>query len=225
MAHPNGDRIMKNKAFILALSLLTFFFAGCDWRGVRGNGKIKTEERPITSFNRIEAGGGYDIQWQPGPPSLRITTDENLLSNIETTIAGSALKIETHGQIAPTHGVKLAITSESLGGAELRGALRLSAGQLSGDRFVLDTSGATRVTLAGQVDRLLANLTGASRLNAETLRASDVEISVTGAGKADVTAANSLNAAITGAGRVSYGGDPRAIEKKITGAGKIGPRK
>ena len=102
--------------------------------------------------------------------------------------------------------------------------MKLEAVQLSGDRFALDTSGATKVSLAGRANRLIASLTGASRLNAETFQAEDVEISVTGAGKADVNATNSLRAAITGAGRVSYGGNPKSVEKKITGAGKISPR-
>ena len=99
-----------------------------------------------TAFTRIEAGGFYEIQWQPGPPSFSLTTDENLLSHIETRMNGSVLKIETHGQIAPTHGVTVVITSPSLTGAELSGALKLEAAQLSGDRFALDTSGATRVS-------------------------------------------------------------------------------
>ena len=215
---------MKNKPYLAALTFLILFSAGCDWRGVRGNGNIKTEQRPVTTFNRIEAGGFYDIQWQPGPPSLSLTTDENLLPNIATSVNGNVLRIETHGQIAPTHGVRLVITSESLGGADLSGALKLEASQLSGDRFILETSGASKVTLAGAANRLAANLTGASKLNAAALQSQDVEISVTGAGKADVTATNTLKAAITGAGRVSYGGNPKSIEKKITGAGKISPR-
>ena len=216
--------IMKNRFYIVALTLLVLLSAGCDWRGVRGNGTIKTEQRPVGPFTRIEAGGFYDIQWQPGSPSFSLTTDENLLSHIETRMNGSVLKIETHGQIAPTHGVTVVITSTSLTGAELSGALKLKATQLSGDRFALDTSGATRVALAGRANRLIASLTGASKLNAETLETQDVEISVTGAGKADVNATNSLRAAITGAGRVSYGGNPKSVEKKITGAGKISPR-
>jgi len=216
--------IMKNKFYIVALAFLVLLSAGCDWRGVRGNGTIKTEQRPVGPFTRIEAGGFYDIQWQPGSPSFSLTTDENLLSHIETRMNGSVLKIETHGQIAPTHGVTVVITSPSLTGAELSGALKLKATQLSGDRFALDTSGATKVALAGRANRLIASLTGASKLNAETLQTQDVEISVTGAGKADVNATNSLRAAITGAGRVSYGGNPKSVEKKITGAGKISPR-
>ena len=215
---------MKNKFYVVALALPVLLSAGCDWRGVRGNGTIKTEQRAVGAFTRIEAGGFYDIQWQPGPPSFNLRTDENLLSHVEARMNGSVLEIETHGQIAPTHGVTVVITSQSLTGAELSGAVKLEATQLSGDRFALDTSGATRVTLAGHVNRLIASLTGASKLNAETLQTQDVEISVTGAGKADVNATNSLRAAITGAGRVSYGGSPKSVEKKITGAGKISPR-
>ena len=215
---------MKNKPYLAVLALLILFSAGCDWRGIRGNGTIKTEQRPVSPYTRIDAGGFYDIQWQPGSPSLSITTDENLLSNIETSVSGNVLKIETHGQIAPTHGVTVILTGPSLSGAELSGALKMEAIHLSGDRFTLETSGATKVTLAGGTNRLVASLTGASRLDAATLQTQDVEIFVTGAGRADVMATNSLKAAITGAGRVSYGGNPKSVEKKVTGAGKISPR-
>ncbi|MEO8439421.1 MAG: head GIN domain-containing protein [Spartobacteria bacterium] len=215
---------MKKHHFIVVFFCLVLASAGCDWRGVRGNGTIKTEQRPVTAFDRIEAGGFYDIQWQPGAPSLSITTDENLLSNIETKMSGSALKIDTHGQISPSHGIKIVATSPSLGGADLSGALRLEATQLSGDVFALETSGASKVTLAGRVDRLLANLTGASRLDAGGLLTQEVEISVTGAGRAEIFASDSLKAAITGAGKVTYSGNPKAVTKKVTGAGKITPR-
>ena len=56
------------------------------------------------------------------------------------------------------------------------------------------------------------------------MQAEDVELSVTGAGKADITATNSLKAAITGAGKVTYGGNPPTVQKNVTGAGKIEPR-
>ena len=49
---------------------------------------------------------------------------------------------------------------------------------------------------------------------APDLQTEDVELSVTGAGKADITATNSLQAAITGAGKVVYGGSPKSVEQK-----------
>ena len=215
---------MKNKNLTAALSLLVLLSSGCDWRGIRGNGDIKTEQRPVTAFTRVDAGGFYEIEWHPGAPSFSLTTDENLLSHVKTSVEGNQLKIETQDSIAPSHGVKVAITSPSLDGATLSGAVKLNADRLSGATFGLETSGAAKVTLAGKVNRLLASLTGASKLEATNLAADDVELSVTGAGKADVSASNLLRAAITGAGKVSYTGHPKSVEKKITGAGKIEPR-
>jgi hypothetical protein len=215
---------MKKISLISALSLLVILSTGCDWKGIRGNGNIKTESRPVTAFARIDAGGFYILEWRPGAPSFNITTDENLLSHIKTSVEGDILKIEIDGAISPTRGIKIAIASPSLAGATFSGALKFDATQLSGGTFALETSGAANVTLAGKVNRLLASLTGASKLKAADLLAEDVELSVTGAGRADVTASNLLRASITGAGKVSYGGKPKSVEKKITGAGKISPR-
>lgn len=216
--------IMKNKSFLIALSLAALLSAGCDWRGIRGNGVIKTEQRPVTGFARVDAGGFYELEWQPGAASCSVTTDENLLSHIETRVEGEILKIEMRGSIAPSHKIQIAISSASLAGASLSGALRFKAMPLTGSTFALETSGASKVALAGKVNRLLASLTGASKLEATDLVAEDVELSVTGAGKAEVTASNLLRAGITGAGKVSYGGRPKSVEKKITGAGSIKPR-
>ena len=215
---------MKKVNLIAASLFLVLLSTGCDWRGIRGNGRIKTESRPVTAFTRVEAGGFYKLEWHPGPPSFSLTTDENLLSYIRTSMEGDLLKIEIHESINPTHSIKIVMTSPSLAGASFSGALNFDAAQLSGATFALETSGAAKVTLAGKVNRLLANLTGASKLQAADLSAEDVELSVTGAGKADITASNLLRAAITGAGNVSYGGHPKSVERKITGAGKIEPR-
>ncbi len=215
---------MKTKILLPAFSLLLFVTAGCDWHRIRGNGVIKTQSRAVTAFTQIAAGGYYELEWRPGPPSFSITMDENLLSHIRTSTEGNQLKIDMEGPLAPSEGIKIVVTSPSLTTAELSGAVEFTAKPLSGAQFAIDTSGATKITLSGKVGRLLANLTGASKLEAADLPADDIELSVTGAGKADVTAANSLRAAITGAGKVTYGGSPKSVEKKITGAGKIEPR-
>jgi Putative auto-transporter adhesin, head GIN domain len=209
------------KNFVRALLFLLLLPTGCGWHGIRGNGNVKTEQRPVTPFTRVDAGGTYTMEWRPGVASLSLTTDENLLPKIETVVNGNVLKIETHGPIAPTAGIKIVITSQSLGGAELSGAVKMDAAQLSGQRFTLDTSGATKVTLAGRTNRLVASLTGASKLDSSALQNDDVELSVTGAGKAKVAVTNSLKASITGAGKVTYIGDPKSVEKNVTGAGSI----
>jgi hypothetical protein len=216
---------MKSHALLSLLALPLLLVAGCDWHRIRGNGHVTTEQRPVTDFTSIETGGFYELEWHPGPPSFSLTTDENLLSHITTKMVGKRLEIEMeHGAIAPSDGIKIAITSSALSAAELSGAVEFVATQLNGPKFALETSGAAKITLGGKVNRLLASLTGASKLVAEDLATEDVEVSVTGAGRADVTATNSVRAEITGAGKVVYGGNPKSVQKRITGAGSIRPR-
>jgi len=204
-------------AFLAACVVLA---VGCRWVGIRGNGRIKTDDRTVSAFTEIDAGGAFEIEWQSGSPALHITTDENLLSYIESDVSGDTLHLRTHDQIWPTHGIKVFISSTTRTGARIRGAVKLTAKQLTGPKFALEGSGASHVSLDGRIDELLADMTGASELEAGGLQTKAAEISTTGAGDAEVAVAETLKVAITGAGKVTYFGNP-TVEKHITGAGTV----
>ena len=209
-----------------AAKLLTFAaltLGGCHLSGIRGNGHIITENRPVQEFTSVEAEGAFDIEWTTGPASCTIRTDDNLLRHVETSMSGKKLMLEWHGQLHPTHGMKVKISSASLTGARLTGAVRLAATKLSGKGFYLEGTGATRVTVDGAVNELMATMSGASKLDAESLQVKTAELSISGAGKAEVSASESLKVAISGAGKVTYSGDP-TVEKHISGAGSIRKR-
>jgi len=207
----------------LAAKLLTFAaltLGGCHLTGIRGNGDIITENRRVEDFTSVDAEGAFDIEWTPGRPSCTIRTDENLLRHVETTMNGRKLQLEWHGQLHPTHGMKVRISSASMTAARLTGAVRLSATRLSGKGFYLEGTGATRVTADGTVNELLATMSGASKLDAESLQTRIAELSISGAGKAQVSASEILKVAISGAGKVTYSGNP-SVEKHVSGAGTI----
>lgn len=206
---------------IALLAACVALLGGCHLPGIRGNGHIKTEERPITAFTNVEASGAFEIAWENGPPSLRITTDGNLLPYIENEVSGDTLRLSTREHVWPTHGIKVAISSPTRTAAKIRGAVKLTVKQVSGPIFALESKGASEVTLDGSVDRLLADMTGASQLVADNLQAKTAEISTTGAGDADVAVSDTLKVVITGAGKVTYSGNPPTIKKQITGAGSI----
>ena len=195
--------------------------AGCHWVGVRGNGNIKTDQRTISAFATVEASGAFTIEWRNGAPALSITTDENLLPYIDNQVSGDTLRLHTRETIWPTHGTKVVISSPTRAGARISGAVQLTANQLSGPRFAFQSTGASHVTLDGNVDELLADMTGASELNASALQTKTAEISTTGAADAEIAVAETLKVAITGAGEVSYSGNPKTVERHITGAGSI----
>jgi hypothetical protein len=208
------------KITIVFLTICIALASGCRWVGIRGNGHIETDDRTISAFTEIDAGGAFEIEWQSGSPALRITTDENLLSYVESDVSSDTLRLRTHEQIWPTHGIKVVISSPARAGARIRGAVKLAVKQVTGPKFALEASGASRVSLDGNVDELLADMTGASELDASSLQTKTAEISTTGAGDAEVAVAETLKVAITGAGKVSYSGNP-TIEKHITGAGSV----
>ena len=210
---------MKKIIFVF-LAGCVVLAVGCRWVGIRGNGHIKTEDRTVNAFTEIDTGGAFEIEWQSGSPALHITTDENLLSYVESDVSGDTLHLRTHEQIWPTHGIKVVISSPTRTGARIRGAVKLTAKQLTGPKFALEASGASHVSLDGNIDDLLADMTGASELDASGLHTKTAEISTTGAGDAEVAVAQRLKVAITGAGKVSYSGNP-TIEKHITGAGSV----
>ncbi|PYL61615.1 MAG: hypothetical protein DMF31_01910 [Verrucomicrobia bacterium] len=209
------------KVTIVSLAACAVLAAGCNWIGIRGNGHIKTDERTISAFADIDVRGTFEIEWQSGAPALRITTDENLLAYIHSNVSGDTLHLRMHEQLRPTHGIKIVISSPTRTGASLSGAVKLTAKQLSGPRFAVESRGASQVLLDGNVDELLADMTGASELAASALQTKTAQISTTGAGDAQVAVAETLKVAITGAGKVQYSGNPPTIEKHISGAGSI----
>jgi hypothetical protein len=210
-----------NKTTIAFLTGLLLVAAGCRWGGIMGNGHIVTDARPVSDFSEIEAGGGFEIEWRNGPPSLSITADENLLRYIESQNIDHRLRLHTHASIWSSHVLKVAISSPTRSGAKLTGAARLTANQLSGHSFAIESTGAAKVSLDGTVDELVTDMTGASKLEAGSLKTKTAEISSTGASHAEVAVSDTLKVSITGAGKVIYSGNPPTIEKRISGAGSI----
>ena len=154
------------KILIVLLAGCVVLVVGCHLPGIRGNGQIKTEERPIATFANVDANGAFEIEWQNGPPAVRVTTDENLLPYIENNVSEDTLHLRTREHVWPTHGIKVVISSPTRAGGKMRGAIKLIVKQLSGPIFALEAKGASQVSLDGSVDRLLVDMTGASQLAA-----------------------------------------------------------
>jgi hypothetical protein len=210
-----------NKTTIPLLIGLLLVSTGCRWGGIMGNGHIVTDTRSVSDFSEIEAGGTFEVEWHSGPASLSITTDENLLRYISSENVDHQLRLHSRGNLWPTHHIKVSISSPSRQGAKLTGAARLTANQLSGHSFAVESTGAAKITLDGKVDDLVTDMTGASKLEAASLQTKTAEISSTGASHAEVAVSETLKVSITGAGKVIYSGNPPTIEKHITGAGSI----
>ncbi|MGI8819416.1 MAG: head GIN domain-containing protein [Chthoniobacterales bacterium] len=209
---------------LVTLALLAFVLLllnGCHSGGVRGNGHIVTDTRQLPAFNEVEANGAYDVTWASGEPGFSVTTDENLLPHIQARSEDGKLKIEWDKWLKGTRGIKIMITSPTLARVQLNGAVRFVGSNFSGPELYLTANGASRVALQGNVNAVSAEMNGASRLDAESLVTRAMELSISGAGKAEVNVSEVLKVDISGAGKVVYTGNPKTVDKSISGAGSV----
>jgi hypothetical protein len=210
------------KQIAIALSLVAvMLLAGCASVGIHGNGTIASENRSIPDFTRMAAEGGFDIRWSTGQPALSVTADQNLLPHIRTEVTAGKLRIYSDTQLAPTKDVALIVSSSGLDDVDLVGAIHFTATGITGGELNISTTGAVNVDASGTVTRLTARMTGASQLQASDLIARTAVITATGAATANVNVTESLNASISGAGSLTYSGNPPHLDQHVTGAGSI----
>jgi len=198
--------------------------AGCSLPGIKGDGVLKTSSIPISDFSALEVSGAYQIKWSSGKPALTISTDENLLPLITTSITGNTLQIACKDNLRPTKGITINLSSASLKDVRLNGAVSLSASKLAGPDLKLESNGASSISIDGSVTNLEGNLSGASKLDAKSLQTQTATVSMDGASYADLTVTETLSASISGAGALTYSGNPKSVVKNVSGVGRIQPR-
>ncbi len=212
---------MKAK-LVPSIIILSVIVSACGFWGVRGNGRLKQEERSISSFEKLDAGGAFTIKVNVGPsPSLKISAEENLLSYIRTSVRGDRLVIDTKKSISPRKEILIEITTPSLTSVDVSGANNVTVKGINSPEFSIDLSGAGHVYAEGEVESLRADLSGAGNINAKNLKAKDVRVTVSGAASADVFAKESLDASVSGVGSIDYYGNPAQTKTNVSGVGSI----
>ena len=130
-----------NKTTILLVAAVALF-TGCFRPGIRGDGVIKTEDRPISDFSQVEVTGGYEIKWSGGKPALNISADQNLLPLIATVVSGNTLQIGSTNDLSPTKGITIILSSASLADVRLTGGNVFKGSQITGPDLRLESTGA-----------------------------------------------------------------------------------
>ena len=204
--------------------LLGLLLTGCSYihrDSVVGSGNLKTEKREVSSFNSIDANGALDIeivcQKEQG---LELEGDDNLLPLLKTEVRGGTLYIEPQKTFSSKKSIRVRITMKNLESLSSSGASNFQVKEIKNERLKVDSSGASNFNLAGETRVLDVNLSGASKVSSESLRAERVSVALSGAGEANVYASEELNAEVSGVGSVTYVGDPK-VNKKVSGVGTV----
>jgi hypothetical protein len=212
---------------------------------VRGNGNIKTEERPVSSFKNVDVSGAAKVMVSQGDrPSVKIEGDENLLQYMEVNQEGDKIVVrERQGfNLQPTGDLRVYVTApvfnriDASGACDIIGQTKISnpenmemhvsgAGdikmEVDAPRLTSTVSGSGSIYLKGQTKEVNLELTGAGHAHCYDLLAENTRVDISGAGSAEVYASVKLQADVSGAGNVSYKGNATNVDQHVSGAGSV----
>lgn len=234
---------MKNATIFFAfIAVLVLSFQSCSLNIKRGNGVIEIDEIEIGNFNKVNIGGNYDVIFIKSEfTKVIIETDENLLPFINTELFSQTLNINNVHNLKSTDGIWVKVHYKQLeeiystgaSNIELEGTLiteELTI-NLSGigaidldidtEKVELNLTGAGVVVLSGNTDFQETHISGAGGLRAFDLKSNTCTVNLSGLGGAEIMATEKLEATITGVGGIVYAGNPKVIEKQVSGFGKI----
>jgi hypothetical protein len=213
-------RLISN---ILALALM-FAFAGCRHfeHGVKGSGNRKTEKRELKSFKAVDTNGAYEVHVTcQKPATFEIEGDDNILPLIKTEVRDGVLYVSNDQPYNTSRAITLRISLPELTRFATRGAGKIEIADVSGESLVLDSTGAASIKAAGKIRSLEVTSTGAGDIRAASLQAEKVLVKTTGAASVDVYASEQLDVTVSGAGSVSYTGNPKTVNKSVSGFGSV----
>jgi hypothetical protein len=217
-------------ASLAALSLPAF----SSTREVRGSGRIATERRAVTGFDRLGIMGDFEVELRQGSvEGIELVGDDDLLPLIETVVEGrdeprTTLRISPRKDVdlRPTQPIRIRVDLVKLASISLAGSSRVKANGLrtarlglslggSGDivlsaldaeRIAVNIGGSGKVMVDGRAPEAVLTVAGSGHAGLGGLAADDVSVTVAGSGAADVRAERKLKVTIAGSGRVRHGG-------------------
>ena len=234
---------MRN--LLIFMVLVAVFMFG--WRyksclnGVKAEGPVVSETRPLEPIRGVEAGGGAEMTIVRSEVSqITIDTQQNVLERIRTEVRGGILHISIDGWInnaSIKYRVELPeLSALSLSGAvqvrvetpfegvdakfDLSGGSSLETAGMAYRSVNMDMSGGSQATLNGSAERLDADLSGGAQLHAFDLMTKQSEADASGGSRIECFPSEALDADISGGARVEYKGSP-AVTQRVSGGGVI----
>lgn len=188
----------------------------------KGSGNIASESRDIRDFSGIDVSGVVQVEIISQQDfAVEVEADDNLLPLIQTEVRNGVLHIRTEDSVKSHNGLKVRISAPDIESIEASGATRVLVSGVRNDALRVDTSGASKVTLSGETAKLGVEVSGASNIDAEDLKAGAADIEASGASNVSVFTTGQLRADASGASKIIYSGSPANIEKTSSGVSSI----
>ncbi len=189
---------------------------------IGGSGNIVTQKRDLDDFTGIDVGGVFEVEVISQKDfSVEIEADDNLLPLIKTEVRRGVLRISTDEDIKSKNPIRVRISAPDIDRIEASGVSKVAVTDLKNEELKLDISGVSKVKLAGQTGNLSVDISGASHVDAENLKAGNATVDASGASHVNVNVSEKLVADASGASKIHYTGSPKNAQKNSSGVSTI----
>jgi hypothetical protein len=239
---PMGSIGSVIKVVVLGIVLIPVGMALADWGSVKGNGHAKSESRPLAGFTQVVNETSVDVDIAQGDHfEVQVTTDENLLPVLLTTVEGTALRIHADQSFSSSAKSVVRVVVPSLSGVHSAGSGRVvvhglsrgeplelkivGSGALSFDGSVGDlqvsSSGSGSTTLRGKAGKVALDLQGSGAINAAELSAMGAKVALSGNGAVSLSVTGDLSVDDHGSGSVRASVNGGTVDVKLMGSGSV----
>lgn len=216
--------IAANASSIGNLSDRPFNFS-FNFGGVKGSGDAASEKRDVTGFKGVDVSSSFQVEITAQKDfSVTVEADDNILPLIETEVRGGVLRIECSRRVSPKTPMKIIISAPDIENIETSGAANVTLNSIKNSGLNIDSSGASKILVTGETTKLVVDVSGATKIDAEGLVSENAVIDTSGASHVSVNVLNSLRTDASGASKITYSGSPRELNTKKSGAASVSPR-
>jgi hypothetical protein len=200
--------------------------SGCVFAGpgVKGSGNARTETRSHEQFDRVAVRGVGEVNIVIGAEHrVTVTADDNLLPIYTSSVVSGELVLEPSESIQPKTPIRVEIVMPALRSASIVGSGDLNVTGLAQKEVEFKIAGSGELTGSGSVETVSTSIKGSGSIRLPDLAVRDATVSISGSGETVVNASENLSASISGSGDVRYVGNPKNVQKSISGAGEVAP--
>ncbi len=235
------------KKILISSILIALFLNNCMSvfdKKVKGSGSVITEARSVSSFDKIEIGGIFNVFLSQGDvENVEVEIDDNLQQYVKIYNEGNTLVVDAEKGVNWKRVTKnnVYITLKNINELNVKGVCTVkSRTALKCDNLELDVEGIGNsrlelychqldikhggvgsIELNGETVDLIIRKNGVGHLDAKNLKADNVNIKNSGVGSAEIYASKELTIRNSGVGSISYSGDATIKSVHSDGVGKI----
>lgn len=182
------------------------------------------QTRSLSQFKKISITGPMNLVVDAGKPfSVSVQGDAKFIGRVTTRVVNGELRISMNNDaninIKKHDRVVVAMPSLTSFDAEGAGLARLN--NVQGDRLDVDYRGAGSLVINGKVRQVRIDAEGVGEVDTKSLIAQEADVSFEGIGAVSIYASEKLTADVEGMGNLTYYGNPRIVNKSVSGIGSV----